>query len=128
MSESLTATAAQRVETTSAAQEFFEDVFRDRGGDRAAEAVRLLLDDDRDDEPGIVRRGEGDEPGVVEVAEPELRRSRLARHLDARDLGARAGAGLDDELHHLVQLRGGPRLDRVPQYLRRGLGDRGAVG
>ena len=65
-------------------QEGFEDGLRDRGRDDAAEAVRLLLEDDRDDVRGLSAGREGDEPGVVDVAEPGLGRSRLAGDLDAR--------------------------------------------
>ncbi len=51
---------------------------------------------------GVVRRGEGDEPGVG-LPRRGLGRPRLARHLDAWDLGLGQLAGGDDALHHLVQ-------------------------
>src|SRR5438445_1560444 len=122
MRESLTATAAYRVETwsgnrfsavqveclpgrpSSSVEEPLEDCLRDRRRHGGAETVQLLLDLDRDDEARVVRRGEADEPGVVDARNARLRRPGLARHRDARDLGRRAGAALDDELHHLVQL------------------------
>src|SRR5438445_9248459 len=105
MRGSLTATAAYRVETCSAGQEFFEDGLGDRGRDRGAEAVRLLLDHDRDHVPGVVGGGEADEPRVVDVPEAELCGARLACDLEAgREPDGRGRPALDDELHHLVQL------------------------
>ena len=51
--------------------------------DRRAEAVRLLLDDDRDRDRGL-SAGRRDEPRVVDAAEPELGRAGLAGDVEAR--------------------------------------------
>src|SRR6266568_2394342 len=113
MRESLTATAAYRVETrsgnrfsavqgeclpgrlSSSVEEPLEDGLRDRRRDRAAESVGLLLDDNRYDVARVVRGREGHEPRVVDAGDARLRRPGLAGDRDARDLGVRACAGLD---------------------------------
>ena len=51
------------------------------------------------------RRGEGDEPGVgLALREPQLRGPRLARDLDAGDVGGLARAELDDADHEPAQV------------------------
>src|SRR3954451_3735528 len=128
MRESLTATAAYRVETWSATQQFFEVCLGDRGRDRGPEAVRLLLDDGRDDVARVVCRREADEPRVVDDPLAELRGARLAGDPEAgRETDGRGRSALDDELHHLVQLAGGPRLDRPAEGVRRRPGHEAAV-
>ena len=100
----------------------------DRGGDRAAESVQLLLEHDRDGDRGVVGRGEADEPGGVDVVHRGLGGARLAGHLDARDLGGGAGAGLHDGDHHLGQVGGGGGLDRAAEVVRPRVVDGRPVG
>src|SRR5579864_3988187 len=97
MSVSETATGGRyRVEAISAGQELFEDLLRDRRGHCAAEAVQLLLEHDRDGDLWILGGREAHKPCRVDVIDGGFRRSGLAGHLDARNLGGRPGPGLDD--------------------------------
>ena len=57
-----------------------------------------------------------------------LRRPRLAGHLHAVDLRPAAGAVLHDADHHLGELAGDLRGDRLAHLLRVGLVDDGEVG
>src|SRR5689334_12507403 len=101
MSVSETATGVTR--GYSPAQKGLEDLLGDRRRDGTAEAVQLLLENDRDGVERVVGRSEGDEPRRVDVRDARLGRPGLAGDRDARDLRLGAGAALDDELHHLIQ-------------------------
>src|SRR3954469_19426922 len=104
MSVSDTATGVSR--GYSPAEKGLHDLLGNRRGDGAAEAVRLLLEYDRDRHLRVVRGGEGREPGRVDVVDPRLRGAGLARVLDARDLRCGPRAALSDCFHHLRQLSG----------------------
>src|SRR5690348_3862316 len=103
MRELPAATTDESLETCSAMQEVFEDGLRDRCGNRGAEAVRLLLDDDRDRGFRVARGSEGREPRVVDrTVGVELGGSRLPRHVEVRRESDACGRSLlHDEAHHL---------------------------
>ena len=75
----------------------------------------------------VVRRGETDEPRVVDARDASLGCAGLAGDEDAGDLGRRTRAALDDELHHLVQLGRRLRLDRPAEHVRRRPAHKAAV-
>src|SRR4051794_21541066 len=99
MSVSDTATGVSR--GYSPAQKGLHDLLGYRGRNRTAEAVRLLLEDDGDRDLRVVRGRKRGEPGGVDMVDARLGRTGLAGDPDARDLRSRAGAALDDGLHHL---------------------------
>src|SRR3954453_19571439 len=99
MSVSDTATGVSR--GYSPAQKGLHDLLGYRRGNRPAEAVRLLLEHDRDGHLRVVRGREGREPGRVDVVDARLRGAGLTGDPDARNLRCGARAALDDGLHHL---------------------------
>src|SRR5437763_12303366 len=126
MSVSETATGVSR--GYSPAQKGLDDLLRDRRRDCAAEAVRLLLEHDRDRDLRMIGGSEADEPRRIDVVETGFRRPGLAGNLDPRDLRRRARPARDDRLHELRQGRRRLRLDRAAETARVRLLDRRAVG
>src|SRR6478609_7355528 len=99
MRELPAATTGESLKTPSAMHEVFDDGLCDGRGNRRAEAVRLLLDDDCDRDLRMARRRERREPRVVDGAvRLDLGSSRLPRDVETRrEPDARGGAPLHDK-------------------------------